>query len=102
MVRRHRRRARHHGPAQRSGYRLRFRADLLIVRSHDAAGLPLPDVEPIVTPVLGGGTVDNVLRAPGRSYPNSWRITMHLGPSGPHQFRIQIGDVPYIYSINAN
>ena len=74
----------------------------LIVRSHDAAGLPLPDVEPIVTPVLGGGTVDNVLRAPGRSYPNSWRITMHLGPSGPHQFRIQIGDVPYIYSINAN
>jgi len=74
----------------------------LIVRVHDAAGLPLPDVEPIVTPVLGGGTVDNVLRAPGRSYPNSWRITMHLGPSGPHQFRIQIGDVPYIYSINAN
>ncbi|HEY3443242.1 MAG TPA: S8 family serine peptidase [Paludibaculum sp.] len=72
----------------------------LIVRVHDAAGLPLPDVEPIVTPVPGsGGTVDNV--KPSNSYPNCWRLTMHLGSPGLHQFRIQIGDVAYFYTITA-
>jgi hypothetical protein len=73
----------------------------LIVRVHDAAGLPLPDVEPEVTPVLGGGTVVAVGRASLSAYPNSWRLVLRLGPSGANTFRIRVGDVVYSYGIIA-
>ncbi len=68
------------------------------VRLHDAAGLPLADPAPFVTPVLGGGTVVSVTRA---SAPNTWRISLRLGQKGANTFRIQAGDFADIYSIDA-
>ncbi len=74
----------------------------LIVRIHDAAGLPLPNAEPEVTPVLGGGTVVAVSRASLSAYPNCWRLTLRLGQRGTNTFRVQIGDVVYTYGIIAD
>ena len=80
---------------------LAFQPITLVVRVHDGAGLPLPDVEPVVAPGLGGGTVKPAVRAPRFAYPNSWQLTLGLGQPGTNTFSIKFGDVTYTYGITA-
>lgn len=73
----------------------------LIVRIHDAAGLPLADAKPTVTPVVGGGSVESVTET-SRGFANSWLLRLRLGLRGVNTFSIRVGAFTYTYSIMAD
>jgi len=67
--------------------------DAVLFRITDASGIPLTDIEPVVTVVSGGGDLSSV-NSRDRFIPGAFGITLRLGPNrGPNKVRIQAGDV---------
>jgi len=67
--------------------------DAVLFRVTDASGIPLTDIEPVVTVVSGGAALTSVTSR-DRLIPGAFGITLRLGPvRGSNRVRIQAGDV---------
>ena len=67
--------------------------DAIVFRITDASGVPIKNIEPVVTVVSGGGDLSSV-SSRDRLIPGAFGITLRLGPGrGSNVVRIQAGDV---------
>ena len=74
--------------------------DAVLVRVTDASGVAMPNIEPVVTVVSGGGELSSV-SSRDRFIPGAFGITLRLGPRrGANVVRIQAGDVVKEVSIS--
>jgi minor extracellular serine protease Vpr len=78
-------------------------SNAIYFRVTDASGIALPNVEPTVTPVSGGGTVLDVASVNQR-YPGVFSVSVRLGATrGDNVFRLAVGDVaPVEIAITGN
>jgi subtilisin family serine protease len=75
----------------------------VILRIHDRAGLPIPDLTPRVAPVSGGGTVSRVVRADPRSFPDCWQVEIVTGPfAGPNVFQVEVEGRLFTFQITTS
>jgi minor extracellular serine protease Vpr len=75
-----------------SGRRNRNQTDAIDFRVTDVSGVALPDVEPTVTVMSGGGTVRSIY-SEDTDIPGAFGVDLRLGPTaGTNVFRIQVGD----------
>ena len=75
----------------------------VILRIHDRAGLPIPDLTPRVAPVSGAGTVSRVVRADPRSFPDCWLVEIVTGPfAGPNVFQVEVEGRLFTFQITTS
>jgi len=67
--------------------------DAILFRITDSSGIPLTNIEPVVTIVSGGGALSSI-NSRDRFIPGAFGVTLRLGPRrGSNVVRIQAGDV---------
>jgi hypothetical protein len=84
---------------QESGPTGKFVKEAFTFRITDAAGVPLPDVQPALTVTRGQGTVSEA-RSVDSFIPGAFTTDVTLGPNpGVNQFQISVGDLTQTVNI---